>query len=366
LNFPVISRKSFCKRSWLTYKTGQQVGSLQTCSSSLYSINNMPTTLRCEPKLFHKDLSKQVIIVTGANSGCGLETSRQLAKQGATVVLACRSQEKAEKAAVDVGGVFIAPLDLASLDSVRDFVKVFQEKYDRLDALVNNAGIMACPYAKTKDGFEMQFGCNHLAHFLLMHLLTPLLLKTAETTGKPSRFVGLSSCAATATTLGEGLEAVVDFDDLNWETREYNEGYAYQQSKLAICLHVMEAGRKYSSDKLISTSIHPGWVQSNLDVHVFAKTFGTGFFGKLAASIIKTLIYWKGDMITAVDGAQTSLHCLLEDADKMENGGFYSQFGIYVDEASRAGGWPMKLPNPNATPEAAAKLWVESEKLVGV
>jgi NAD(P)-dependent dehydrogenase (short-subunit alcohol dehydrogenase family) len=324
----------------------------------------MPTPIRCDPKLFLKDLSGQVIIVTGANSGIGLETSRQLAKQGATIVLACRSQERGEEAATEVGGVFVAPLDLASLDSVRAFAKVFQEKYDRLDVLVNNAGVMACPYAKTKDNFEMQIGCNHLAHFLLMHLLTPLLLKTAETTGKPSRFVALSSVVA-ADVIGGSMPAI-DFDDLNWETREYNEGTAYQQSKLANYLHAMEAGRKYSSDKLISASVNPGWVLSNLDVHMFKKTFGDGYFGKLAASVVRKLFIWKGDMILPIDGAQTTLHCLLEDADKMKSGSFYSQFGVYRDEASKAGGWPMKLPNPNATPEVAAKLWVESEKLVGV
>ncbi len=89
--------------------------------------------------------------------------------------LACRNQEKGEIAGKDVGGTFLTTMDLASLDSVKEFVKVFTEKYDgRLDALVNNAGIMACPFGKTKDGFETQFGCNPLAHFYLMEFLTPL------------------------------------------------------------------------------------------------------------------------------------------------------------------------------------------------
>lgn len=122
-------------------------------------------------------------VVTGANSGCGLETSRQLAKQGATVILACRNAERGEAVATEVNGIFLTTLDLSSLQSIRDFVKVCREKYDHLDGLVNNAGIMACPYAKTKDGFEMQEGCNHLGRFLLVHVLTPMLLKTAETTG---------------------------------------------------------------------------------------------------------------------------------------------------------------------------------------
>lgn len=323
----------------------------------------MPTPLRCDPKLFEKDLSSQVIIVTGANSGCGLETSRQLAAQGATVVLACRNKERGETAAADVGGVFIGTLDLSSLDSIREFVKIFLAKYDRLDVLVNNAGVMACPFAKTKDGFEFQIGCNHLGHFFLMRALTPLLLKTAKEQKKPSRFVALSSCAATETTMSKD-NPDIDFDDLNWETREYNEGVAYQQSKLANYLHALEASTKYSSEHLISASVHPGWVKSSLDVHVFTKMFGDGFFGSILATIVRQVLSLKGDMISAADGAQTTLHCVLDD--EVESGKFYSQLGIYKDEASKNGGWPMKLPNPNATPEAAKKLWEMSEKLVGV
>ena len=326
----------------------------------------MPRTLRCDPKLFDKDLTNQVIIVTGANSGCGLETSRQLVKQGATVILACRNAERGEAAVADVGGGVFIPLDLASLESVRNFSKEFLAKYDRLDILINNAGIMACPFAKTKDGFEMQIGCNHLGHFLLLQLLTPLLLKTAETTGKPSRFVALSSCAATEMETAFPGVAKIDFDDLNWETRAYDEKSAYMQSKLANYLHAFEASKKYPADKLISTSVHPGWVQSNLDVHMFKTMFGDGWFGNMMSNVLRKLFLLKGDMISAVDGAQTTLHCVLEDADKMESGAFYSQFGDYKDAASRNGGWPMKIPNPNATPEAASRLWAESEKLVSV
>jgi NAD(P)-dependent dehydrogenase (short-subunit alcohol dehydrogenase family) len=326
----------------------------------------MPKTLRCDPKLFEKDLINQVIIVTGANSGCGLETSRQLVKQGATVILACRSPERGEAATKDVGGggVFL-PLDLASLESIRNFSKEFLSKYDRLDALINNAGIMACPYAKTKDGFEMQISCNHLGHFLLLQLLAPLLVKTADTTGKPSRFVALSSCAA-SDMVGFPGPAIIDFDDLNWETRTYDQNTAYKQSKLANYLHALEASKKYSADKLICASVHPGWVQSNLDAHMVKTMFGDGWFGATLSNAFRKIFLLKGDMISAVDGAQTTLYCVLEDADKMESGAFYSQFGAYKDKDAQKGGWPMKMPNPNATPEAAAKLWVLSEELVAL
>ena len=279
--------------------------------------------------------------------------------------MACRNQERGEKAAKEVGGVFVATLDLASLESIREFAKAFQAKYDRLDTLVNNAGIMSCPYAKTKDGFEMQLGCNHLGHFFLTHLLTPLMVKTAEKTGKPSRLVVLSSCAAAEMAFGESVGMPnVDFEDINWEKREYDENMAYCQSKLCNYLFALGVSRKYPPDKLKAVSVHPGWVQSNLDIHVFTKMFGDHFFGRMISEIVRKIFLLKGDMISSVDGAQSSLHCVL--ADDIESGKFYSQFGLYKDDASKGGGWPMKMPNPNATPENADKLWEISKKMVGV
>jgi len=116
----------------------------------------MPTPLRCDPKLLEKDLSGQVIIVTGANSGCGLETARQLASQKATVIMACRSPERGQAAAEDVGGVFLAPMDLSSLQSVRDFVKAFQEKYTRLDVLINNACVQKIIHNRRRASMDTQ------------------------------------------------------------------------------------------------------------------------------------------------------------------------------------------------------------------
>lgn len=324
----------------------------------------MPTPLRCDPKLFDKDLTGQVVIVTGANSGIGLETARQLSKQGAKVILASRNAEKGTAAAEEVGGVFLEPLDLCSLSSVRDFVKAFQEGYDRLDVLVNNAGIMMCPHQTTKDGFEMQLGVNHLGHFLLMRLLTPLLVETAKTTGKPSRFVALSSVAAAESGMNKQGAPEIGFDDLMFEKRDYDEGVAYGQSKLANYLHALEASRKIPSDQLISTSLHPGWVYTPLDQHIAAKMLGTGPIGRFVGHAMRKMFLLSGNMIKQVDGAQTSLHCILDD--NVESGKFYSQFGIYADDKYKAGGWPMEMPNPNATAEAAEKLWEVSETLVGL
>jgi len=150
----------------------------------------MPKTLMCDPKLLEKDLSGRVYIVTGANSGSGFATTKQLAEQGAHVVGACRRVDAGEEAFSDLGdfrgSVEIMELDLASLTSVRRFAEAFLAKYDRLDGLVNNAGVMYSPKGKTEDGFETQFGINYLGHFLL----TELLLDTLKASAPPR--VGLA------------------------------------------------------------------------------------------------------------------------------------------------------------------------------
>ncbi|VEU43253.1 unnamed protein product [Pseudo-nitzschia multistriata] len=326
-----------------------------------------PTVLRCDPELFEKDLTGRIAIVTGANSGIGLEIARQLSSQGAHVVVACRNRDRGTDASKEIGdGSFLAPLDLASLQSVRAFCDSFLGAYDRLDILVNNAGVMMCPGSKTEDGFETQLGVNHLGHFLLMRLLTPVLVATARSTGRPSRFVALSSVAAAECGMnGKHGAPSIGFEDPMFETRPYDEGVAYGQSKLANYLHALEASRRIPADQLVSTSNHPGWVYTPLDKHVAAKVLGTNPVSEFLAEGLRRFFLWTGHMIQPVDGAQTTLHCVLDES--VESGRFYSQFGIYKDEAFKPGGWPMeRMPNPNATEEAAEKLWELSEKLVGL
>jgi len=197
------------------------------------------------------------MIVTGANSGCGFETAKQLVQQGVTVILACRNIQKGEETAQELYGkgngtaIFLTPLDLASLESVKTFVHEFLSKYQRLDALINNAGIMACPPGKTKDGFELQLGSNHLSHFYLMRLLTPILLETAKMTGKPSRFIALSSVAAAPSIMSKkGKSPFIDFDDLMWEKKPYDEVNAYCQSKLANYLHAYGGWEQISEGRI--------------------------------------------------------------------------------------------------------------------
>lgn len=206
----------------------------------------------------------RVAIVTGANGGIGWDTARALAQKGATVIMACRNIQKANSAADQItklnpmGKVVVMALDLSDLDSVRAFASAFRTEYKRLDLLINNAGIMFTPYGRTKQGFEQQFGTNHLGHFALTGLL---LDRLNETPG--ARIVTVSS-----NTHRRGL---MNFDDLNSE-REYSPVNAYAQSKLANLLFTYELQRHLSAagQGTLSVAAHPGWTRSNLTRHVNA------------------------------------------------------------------------------------------------
>uniref|UniRef100_A0A673UMA9 Retinol dehydrogenase 13 n=1 Tax=Suricata suricatta TaxID=37032 RepID=A0A673UMA9_SURSU len=179
----------------------------------------------------------KTVIVTGANTGIGKQTALELAKRGGNVILACRDMEKCEAAAKDIRRetlnhhVNARHLDLASLKSVREFAAKIIEEEEHVHILVNNAAVMRCPHWTTEDGFEMQFGVNHLGHFLLTNLLLDKLKASA-----PSRVINLSSLAHVA--------GHIDFEDLNWEKRKYDTKAAYCQSKLAVLLFTKELSRR--------------------------------------------------------------------------------------------------------------------------
>lgn len=311
----------------------------------------MPKTLMCAPKLFEKNLSGQTYIVTGANSGSGFATAEQLAKQGATVIGACRRVDAGKAAFADVSGtVDIMELDLASLASVRRFAEAFTAKYDRLDGLVNNAGVMMPPQGTTVDGFETQFGINHLGHFLLTELLLDTLKASA-----PARIVNVSSAAHAGMA---GSPAEINFDDLNFETREYNAAAAYNQSKLANLLHAKELAKQLDGTGVSTFSVHPGWIRSNLAQGPMR--FVQNVLLRPFAGMLGTMDWF--------EGAQTTLHCLLDDDAPQNSGAFYSQNSIlYQDKADKAGAWPMKSPNPIAHDDAVAeKLYTVSKELVGL
>jgi protochlorophyllide reductase len=204
------------------------------------------------------DLHEHVALVTGANSGLGLETVRALAAKGAHVIMACRNADKALEAqkailvTVPQASLEFASLDLASLNSVREFASSFRETHPRLNLLFNNAGVMAIPRQETQDGFERQFGTNHLAHFALTGLLLPTLLSTPQ-----SRIVTTSSMARFAGKL--------KFDDLNRE-KSYSRWEAYGQSKTANLLFAFELQSRLAASgaSTLSVAAHPGYSHTNL------------------------------------------------------------------------------------------------------
>ena len=215
----------------------------------------------CQSKAF---LNGKAVIITGANSGIGKETAVDLAKRNARVILACRSVEKGEKAAVEVrkrsesDNVVFQQLDLASLTSVRQFAARILEEEPQLDILINNAGVMACPYMKTEDGFEMQFGVNHLGHFLLTNLLLDRLKEAPA-----ARIVNVSSklykyCPG------------INFDDINSE-HAYNPTKAYQQSKLANILFTRALAKMLQGSSVTVNVLHPGVIRTELARHMIAR-----------------------------------------------------------------------------------------------
>ncbi len=204
----------------------------------------------------------RVAIVTGANTGLGYETALAFAKKEIRVILACRNEEKAMKAKAKImekvphANLEFIQLDLMKLDSVRSFVKTFMQTHDRLDLLINNAGIMIPPFQKTEEGFESQMGVNYFSHFLL----TGLLIDTLNATPN-ARVVTLSSKAHE--------NGVIDFDNLNAE-KSYSKMTAYSQSKLACLMFTQELSRRLKAvnKNTISVAAHPGVSTTELGRHI--------------------------------------------------------------------------------------------------
>nr|BFE54462.1 oxidoreductase [Saccharothrix mutabilis subsp. capreolus] len=204
------------------------------------------------------DQTGRTVLVTGANSGLGLRTAEVLAGKGARVLMACRSPERGQRALERVGNkAELVELDLADLGSVHDAAKAVRERTDRLDVLVNNAGVMAVPLGRTADGFERQFGTNHLGHAALTWLLMPLLKATPH-----ARVVTVSSMAHQ---LG-----AIDLADPNYEVRRYSSWGAYGQSKLANLLFARELERRCRTAGVDVTSVaaHPGVTATELSTNM--------------------------------------------------------------------------------------------------
>mgnify|MGYP000117594303 CR=1 FL=1 len=310
----------------------------------------------CPPSLLEKNLEGKTFVVTGANSGIGFITARQLASQGATVVMGCRRTEEGDARAAEIreqhakAKVEVVALDLGKLESVRAFAKTVLETHDALQGLINNAGVMNTPEGKTADGFETQIGVNHLGHFLLTDLLLPALKK-----GAPARVVNVSSCFHDK---AMGREGKIDLDDLFFEKRDYDGWEAYAQSKLANLLHARALASRLEGTGVTAVSVHPGWVRTNLARHsmpLWVQNY-----------IMRPILGIMG-MIEPWQGAQSSLYAALADDVADHPGAYYSQLGVYRDKACNKGGWPLESPNPAARDMATADaLYEKSRALVGL
>ncbi|WNJ17494.1 SDR family NAD(P)-dependent oxidoreductase [Pontibacter sp. G13] len=311
----------------------------------------------CDEKDLAKDLSGKTYIVTGANSGVGLETTRQLIKQGAHVVMACRRVEAGEEAAESFSGLSgsheVMKCDLADLQSVKSFVDTFLGSHSRLDGLMCNAGMvnMENKPSFTKDGFEITMAASFFGHFLMVELLLEVLKNSA-----PSRIGILSSVVHAGSPKSRPY---VHLDDLNYQNRPYNNFDAYGEAKVANVQYALELAHRLQGTGVTTASIHPGWARSN---------FGKG--GNMLMQAVMTLARPITHSISNSnwESAQTSLHVLLADDVPQYSGEYFSQHSVlYRDKECREGGWPMKSPNPHAQNlEESLQLVEKARKLVGL
>jgi NAD(P)-dependent dehydrogenase (short-subunit alcohol dehydrogenase family) len=285
------------------------------------------------------DQGDRIAIVTGSSSGIGYEAARVLANKNATVIIAVRNLEKGNWAAEKIrkqnekAHISVMRLDLADLASIGEFADEFKKNYSRLDLLINNAGVMIPPYSKTTDGFELQFGTNHLGHFALTMRLLDLMNQT-----EGARIVNVSSSAHRFGNL--------DFDDLTWEKRGYRAWRAYGDSKIANIYFTKELARRLAENgsRVIVTSAHPGWTATELQRNV-------DYFG--IAGLLNTLF--------AQDVTMGALPTLRAAFDPDAKGGeFYGPGGFM-----RMWGYPViEQPSELALDGTIARhLWQVSEEL---
>jgi NAD(P)-dependent dehydrogenase (short-subunit alcohol dehydrogenase family) len=287
------------------------------------------------------DQDDRVVVITGSNSGIGQRAAATLAARGATVVLACRNQDKAEAAADEIrreasgGHVEVAVLDLASLESIHSFAADLH--HERIDVLINNAGVMASPHRTTADGFELQLGTNHLGHFALTGLLANRL------GGADPRVVTISS---TAHKIGR-----VDFEDLQGE-RSYQRWRAYGQSKLANLLFAFELDRRLRAvgSTIRSVAAHPGYSATNLQ---FAAT--PSRIEKIGSTVLNRVYAQSADR-----GAEPTLFAATAD---VPSGSFVGPDGF---QEMRGHPTLVRATKAANDPDAARRLWEISEELTGV
>jgi NAD(P)-dependent dehydrogenase (short-subunit alcohol dehydrogenase family) len=279
-----------------------------------------------------RDQEGRIFLITGANSGIGLEAARILARAGARLIFAVRDTAKGERAAAEIpGGAEVRRLDLASLDSVRAFAADTTEPFD---VLVNNAGVMALPFSRTAEGFEMHIGVNHLGPFALTNLLLPMIT---------DRVVTVSS--------GAHRMGGIDLADLNWERRRYRRWDAYGQSKLANLLFTLELERRLAAtgSGVRAMAAHPGYSATNLQFH-----YGNRVVDRLMG--VGNRIFAQ----TAEMGALPIVYAATQDLPG----------GSYVGPNGRreTRGWPTLVGRSAEASDVtmAQRLWEESARLTGI
>jgi NAD(P)-dependent dehydrogenase (short-subunit alcohol dehydrogenase family) len=291
----------------------------------------------------------RIVLVTGANSGLGLRTAEALAAKGASVLMGCRDATRGEAARSEVAAGAtgpspeVVPLDLADLGSVRDAAQSVADTIERLDVLVNNAGVMAMPLRHTADGFELQFGTNHLGHYALTGLLLPALRRADG-----PRVVTVSS---NLHRMGRN-----DWSDPNWERRRYLRWPAYGQSKLANLLFTRELARRAheAGSSLVAVAAHPG----NSATHLLAtSTDASGY------RLVGQVMNWSNRLIAQPDSAGALPQLYAATMPDVIPGEYFGPDGLF-----QLRGHPTRVGSSAAArdDEAARRLWQLSEELTGV
>jgi len=295
-----------------------------------------------------KDLSGRTVFITGANSGLGQETARAMAARGADVILAGRDQAKLDESVAAIHAqhpkalLDTITIDLTSLESIRAATSRARQRFHKIDILINNAGVMATPFHHTHDGFEMQFGTNHLGHFAMTAELMPLIER-----GHLKRIVNLSS-------RGHHM-GPVHFEDPNFEHRPYDPWSSYGQSKTANVLFTVGLEQRFAVLGIHAYAVHPGGIETNLGRHM-TQDMRDALMARISKN--DTGFAWK----TIPQGAATS--CWAATADELEGkGGVYCEdcHVAEVDDESSTGGVRSYALNPSF----ADQLWKLSEELTG-
>ncbi len=295
------------------------------------------------------DLSAKTVLITGASSGIGVETARALLSAGAETILAVRDTAKGDgmaqelRASTGNARAHVLELDLGSLQSVRRAAQHFWDRWSRLDILIDNAGVMATPHDYTPDGFELQFGTNHLGHYLLTALLLPALRAAA-----PARVVALSSSGH--------RRSDVHFEDLQYRTRPYDKWDAYGQSKTANALFAVGLTQRYADEGITANAVHPGGIHTGLQKYIPEEEWqALGWVD--AQGNINPLFK------TPEQGASTSVWAAV--GQELDSVG-----GLYLEDCQQSTPFDSAKPytgyKPYALdPEHAERLWTVSEELVG-